>query len=232
MISFDTDCATVTEDGLDAAMSLVYYARMRFLIKLLPQLLASKQTAHVIDIFAPGTEANLIEDDLALLKPGNYKFLNVRSHTTYMKTLLFEKLAEQHPGKLALCHHFPHYVETPLFFHSGYPWWFQILWHTLAPIFKLFSMSEDECGNRMLYMATDKYPARQEPGTLSTEDAGATQGSDGKRGSGAYAVGPNNDPLDIAKHYEKFDREDIKRKLWDHTMNVFETVEAGKTYKV
>ena len=212
-------------------MSLLYYSRMRCIMQLLPLLLASQLPAHIISVFGAGLEGDkLFMDDLSLQKPGNFSFVNFRSHVVAMKTLFMERLAKQHP-QLSLTHVYPGLVQTPAFTYDYHPLWFKVLWTILGPILRTFiAISPDECGNRMLFLASSRFPPRQGSGDSSD----AMVGSDGKPGSGAYAMSDKSEPVPVVKKYEKYQEvygSDISAKVWDHTMDVFATIEAGKAYK-
>lgn len=223
-----------TEEGLDKLMSLNYYSRMRCIIKLLPLLLASPLPAHAITICTAGFEAKLIPDDLSLRRPENYGFVNRRSHLTYMTTFFHEALAKKYPGKLSLSHVYPSFVMTPGFTKEGVAPWFKTVWTWFAgPILRVFALSPEDCGDRNLFVATARFAAagqgeasNQQPG-----DVDVAFGTDGMRGSGSYSVNWNGETIDIAKAYEKFDKEELGRKVYDHTMKAFATIEAGDVFK-
>lgn len=226
-------------------MSLLYYSRMRFTVQLLPLLLASPLPtgAHVISVYAAGKEDKLFPQDLSLRDAGHYSFTNCRSHVTYMTTLFMEQLAERYPGKLSLVHLFPGLVVTDAF-ASGLvrmPLWVKVAWRLLAPFAKLFSVPPRECGERVVFLATERYPARESTkagkgggGTAASTtkgDVGIAVGTDGKRGTGAYAINWNGETIPTEKTYKKIREEGtLAGKVWDHTMKAFEEIEAGKVF--
>ncbi len=134
----------------------------------------------------------------SLRDPKQYGFSNTRSHVTYMTTFFMETLAERHCGRLSLVHVFPGLVITNAFNSASLPAWFKLIWPLAAPIVRPFSVPPRECGERMLFLATPRFPARQTVGngttakgdeTIANEvHAGIAIGSDGKRCSGSYAV--------------------------------------------
>ncbi|KAL4768704.1 hypothetical protein BDW60DRAFT_196751 [Aspergillus nidulans var. acristatus] len=99
-----------TEEGLDKKLSLHYYARMRFISNLLPQLNAAPSSpstspeapeeskspglASVVSVLEAGGEGQLIKDDLSL--KSNYSLANARTHAITMTSLSMTKLAQSH----------------------------------------------------------------------------------------------------------------------------------------
>ena len=232
-------------------MSLLYYSRMRFIIQLLPLLLAaSPLPAHVISVYAAGMEGKLFAEDLSLRDPKHYSFLNCRSHVVYMKTLFMEALAQRHPGRLSLVHVFPSLVITETNFDNvRVAAWVKFIWRWLvAPIVRPFSVPPRESGERMVFLATSRFPARQAAinadvaagdaeitAAAATEegDDGVAVGSDGKRGSGAYAVNWDGEVISTKKLYDAYKnvREgDLAGKVWDHAMKAFEEIESGTAF--
>lgn len=222
-------------------MSLLYYSRMRFITKLLPLLLASPLPAHVVSVYAAGKEDKLFPADLSLRDPKQYSFTNARSHVTYMTTFFLETLAERHRGRLSLMHVFPSLVMTGGFDNEHLPTWFKLIWRWVAaPIVRPFSVPPRECGERILFLATPRFPARQtmeggtsakDAGATATEgDAGVAMGSDGKCGGGAYSVNWDGETIPTEKAYKKVREEDLAGRVWEHTMRAFEEIEAGAVF--
>ena len=211
-------------------MALVYYSRMRMVMQLLPLLEASDLPAHVVSIYAGGLEGDLArgQSPLGTPDPAVYSFNLVRKHTTYMKTLFFERLAEQHPGRLSLSHVFPGLVITPVYKSSDSPLWFKIVWRIIAPFMKAFiALPHDESGLRMLYLATPRYAAK------GGKDAAAAKlgpgievarSTTGEVGGGAYSLNWDGKEQDVAKRYETIRKEGMGDKVWEHTMGVFEHI--------
>ncbi|KAI9790326.1 MAG: hypothetical protein M1835_001049 [Candelina submexicana] len=228
-----------TPEGLDTSISLLYYSRMRFVIKLLPLLLASKLPAHIVSIFAAGKESNTFPEDLSLRDPKHYGAANARSHVVHMTTFFMENLAKQYRGRLSLTHAFPGLVITEAFNDARLPAWFRIVWRIASPIARLFALSGEEIGERILFLASPRYPARQEPSgdvkyaqaSATGGKAGVAMGTDGNPGSGAYAVNWDGEPISTAKAYKRVRAEGLSEKVWDHTMKAFEEIEAGRTFK-
>ena len=214
---------------------------MRFITKLLPLLLASPLPAHVISIYAAGMESKLFPEDLSLRDPEHYTFSNLRSHVTYMTTFFMETLAEQHRRRLSLVHAFPGLVMTGGFDNPRLPAWFKLTWRWLVgPLVRPFAVPPRECGERVLFLATPRFPARpaaETGATVKDNEARTTEGNtdiaigtDGNRGSGAYAVNKDGETIIIEKAYKRFRGEDMAEKVWHHTMRAFEEIEAGRVF--
>ncbi|KAK9321583.1 hypothetical protein V1517DRAFT_170511 [Lipomyces orientalis] len=230
-----------TKEGLDTLLSLRYYSRMRFIINLLPLLLASPLPAHVVSVFAAGREGKFYPEDLSLRDPEHYGvFINI-SHVAYMTTFFVETLATRHPGQLSLVHVYPGLVMTNEFQTGRFPLWFKMMWRWLvAPIVWPFSVPLRECGERILFLATPRFPAWQttEVGIIAQEDDSASVegnvaiaiGSDGNYGSGAYAVNWNGETIPTEKAYKRFREDGLAERVWDHTMKAFEDIEAGNVF--
>ncbi|PYI10310.1 hypothetical protein BO78DRAFT_426891 [Aspergillus sclerotiicarbonarius CBS 121057] len=219
-----------TKEGIDVTMSLMYYSRMRAIMKLLPLLLKSTLPAKVVSVYAAGFEDKLYPEDLSLRDLTHYSYSQARSHMIYMHTLFMETLAEQHRGKLSLLHIFPGLVLGPGFDNPDLPTWFKVLWRwifvpLLAP---LVTVPPTECGDRMLSLASLRYPPQAVDSSESQEEA--VVGTDGRHGSGVYSLSRKGESNYNKKAYQKINKEEMRRKVWDHTMSAFEVIEAGKVF--
>ncbi|TKA83744.1 hypothetical protein B0A55_00081 [Friedmanniomyces simplex] len=234
--------AEITPEGLEVSMSLLYYSRMRFILKLLPLLLISPLPSHILSIFGAGLEkgpgAHLHPTDLSLTKnpAAHYGFLNLRVHVVHMTTIFFEHLAQQNPGRLSLVHVYPGLVFTPAIKNPSYPWWFKTAVFLLGPIAKrTIAIKPEEIGKRVLFLATPRFPARQgaEIGSKQTGggEVAVAMGSDGVKGGGAYSVNWDGETNDIERSYVKLREQGFERQVWEHTMKVFEVVGSGKRFE-
>jgi hypothetical protein len=203
---------------------------MRFVTQLLPLLLASPLPGRVVSVFGPGRDTKLILDDLSLRKPQNFNFTSLGSHAAYMTTFFFEKMAASHPGKLSLSHYFPMLVITPAFKGDGVPVWFKGVFAVVGPLFKLLSVNPKECGDRVLFHTSARFPARPDAGTKSPAKIGnvnVASSSDGVLGGGAYRVNWNGEEVPLGKGYKNIRKDEVSEKVWDHTMKVFQDISAG-----
>jgi len=212
-------------------MSLLYYSRMRFITQLLPNLLSSSlpTSAKIISVYAGGMEAqgSLFPDDLSL--DHHYSFANCRTHSVVMKTMFFEDLVTKHSGKLSCSHIFPGLVVHKGFDDPNFPLWFKITWSVAKPFTRFLPMyiRAEEIGQRVLYLATDAYPAG---GTEKRVD-GCVKATDGVEGGGAYSVGYTNEVNDVSKFYEKLRGERFKECVLQHTEAVFGAIERDGVFR-
>ncbi|KAJ9628793.1 hypothetical protein H2203_002696 [Taxawa tesnikishii (nom. ined.)] len=214
-------------------MSLLYYSRILFIQNLLPLLAPSVSASHthVISVYAAGLEGKLIPDDLSLRSPKNYGFHQARSHVVHMKTMAFEHLARQHQG-LSLVHVYPGLVITPAFYASTMPWWFRLMWAIVGPALSRWcALPAAESAARTIYLANNRRfpPAGDGAETRKLGDEVAL-GTDGDRGSGAYAVADNSGALDVNAKYEELRKKGFGDEVWEHTMQAFEEIRAGKVF--
>jgi len=211
-------------------LSLLYYSRMRFINQLLPLLLASPLSGRVVSVFGPGRDTKLVLDDLSLRNPQNFGFGNLGSHAAYMTTFFFEKLAASHPGKLSLSHYFPMLVMTPAFKGDGVPAWFKGLFAVTNPLLRLLSVSPKECGERVLFHTSPRFPARsldaEAKSPAKLENIKVALSSDGILGGGAYRTNWNGEVVPLGKGYKQICKDEVSTKVWDHTMKAFQEISA------
>ncbi|KAH6984340.1 hypothetical protein BKA56DRAFT_546602 [Ilyonectria sp. MPI-CAGE-AT-0026] len=210
-----------TPEGLDSFISTTYYSRIRFIMQLMPLLTASSLPGHVISVYAGGFEDGTSAGDWPVGCPpdSTYGVSSVRKHTCFMKTFVFEELADKHAGKLSLTHIYPGLVDGPGFSSPDMPTWFKFVWKILKPLAWLYMTSSDDCGQVMVYLATSNFPAK---GTV--DSAKATLSTKEEAGGGSYGVGQR---ADAAKgfRYERLRKEDTSKRIWDHTMEVLDRIE-------
>ena len=148
-----------------------------------------------------------------------------------MKTLFFQRLTREHPGKISFVHVYPGLVLGPGFYRDT-PKWLQIIWRWLGePLGKLFSTPPDEAGERVLYLATKKYEAASINDAQQSTSREVPIGTDGRIGSGAYAVNIKGEVVPTQKAYAKYEGQDLEGKIWSHTQRAFGEIEAGRVVK-
>jgi hypothetical protein len=215
-------------------MSVLYYSRMRFIIQLLPLLLASQLPSHVISVFGPHRNDKIFPEDLSLRDPKHYGFMNMGSHVAYMTTFFFEKLVTQQPGKLSLTHYFPGIVITKTYYVNELPRRFNYLARVLIPIANLLSLTvaQMESGERTIFHASSRFPAKdsKESKPSGMEEVQIAVSSDGIVGGGAYRTNWNGETFEMPKMYLKLRKEGMSKKVWDHTMKAFEEIGAGRVF--
>lgn len=227
-----------TKEGLDTQMSLLYYSRIRFILNLTPLLYRSQSPsgAHVISIFAGTMEDRIDARNLPIgpPPPKKYGVTSVRTHVSFMKTYLFEALAEKHAGKISFIHIYPGLVDGPTFLSPVNPLWFRILWRVAKVLMAWYMTSPEVCGHVMVFLGSGRYPA-QGLGVGADDGKGNTksdkEGNDvafssmRERGGGAYAVGQRGDEKKEVS-YAKLRQSDTRDRVWKHTMGVLEGVQG------
>lgn len=145
-----------TSEGIDISQALSYYSRMLFVMHLLP-LLHKAEAPRVVSVLAGGLERSAFDvDDINLKKPGAFGAMTAQGYACAMNTLTLEKLAVQNP-EITFVHAMPGWVATGNVWRgvhdpNSFMGWF--VWLLLAPLIGLFSMSEETCGQRNLFVVT------------------------------------------------------------------------------
>lgn len=203
-----------TSEGLDPSMTTRYYSRLRAVQKLIPLLNKSAQSPRILSILAGGQEAPINEDDLDCRE--NYAFWPASVHTATMGTLALERFARENP-RLSIVHWGPGPVVTPLFekakqFGMGLP----------------NPMSQDESGQRALYLATsDRYAV--EKGFVGDLDG---SGDAKQSGGGIFLVGPQGESRDNEAFLKDMRDRGVAENIWKFTEKVFaESIGEGSGRK-
>lgn len=208
---------------------------MRFVKQLLPLLLGSPLPRHVVSVFNPARDTKPIPDDLSLRDPRHYGFVNSGSHVAYMTTIYMENLAASHPERLSLAHYFPGLVLTNGFQDERLPKWFRLAWRfAIAPVIQPFTVSKKECSERVLFLASPRFPAQPlkniEEIQNSERSLEIAISSDSVVGGGAYRVSWNVETVPTRKVYEKLREEGLSERVLNHTIKAFEVIEAGNVF--
>lgn len=154
--------------------------------------------------------------------------MNMGSHVAYFTTLFMEHLAQKNEGKLSLTHYYPKLVMTPAFGSERLPKWFRWVMVVMKPLLKLYCVSSEECGNRVLFLASERYPAR---GLGRVESKmGVAMGSDGVVGGGHYRCNWNEEVMESEKVFRKVKAEGLGENVVSHTLNAFEEIEKGGVF--
>lgn len=103
------------------------------------------------------------------------------------------------------------------------PLWFRVVFWLMRPLLGLVTTPGKESGERVLFTATEEFSARKEGEETRI-------GTDGVRGSGAYAVGIDGEPMAIGKIYATLRAEGGKEQVWEHTTGAFREIEAGRKF--
>ncbi|KAK6434531.1 hypothetical protein LTR95_009281 [Oleoguttula sp. CCFEE 5521] len=235
----DFGVRTDTIEGLDASQSLLLFSRLRFIHSLSPLFPPSATTSpaalapatRIVSVYAAGYETasgTFYPEDLSLRQPGHYSFTNSRASAVHMKTLLFEHLAhKQYPGRVSCVHVDPGMVITPSYTSKTNPLWFKVVYFFAAPFLKLFiATSEDEIGHRVVYIATSGRYAAKHQGV----EGDVVMGTDGVKGSGAYASRSNGEVFDVRQHYERFRRERLGERIVEYTEEMWREIGEGRKF--
>ncbi|RFU32966.1 hypothetical protein B7463_g3378, partial [Scytalidium lignicola] len=204
-----------TAEGVEITQSLEYYSRMLFILHLLP-LLGEAEAPRVVSVLAGGLEPAAIHlDDLDLKKPGNFG-MNAQMHYAAMNTTTLEKLANDNPN-VTFIHSWPGWVNTGNVRRGSDPnsiigW---LVWLVLEPLISLFSFSDEESGQRHLFLGTSAafggrgIPWQGKPGINSLE----------KPADGLFLVNYKCDCTPNAKVMPVL-REKALGRIWDHTQEI------------
>ncbi|CZS92859.1 uncharacterized protein RAG0_03365 [Rhynchosporium agropyri] len=158
-----------SEEGIDIPHALRYYSRLRFIYNLIPLLKASL-LPRSISILAGGQESAI---DIHDLEVKNYfTFIKAAENGTTQTTLAFEELAKTNP-EITFIHKYPGFVNSGvidrllasaagLYTIPAY-----VARWTMVPIANIFSMTVDEAGERILFLATSsRFPASRTTETV------------------------------------------------------------------
>ncbi|KAL1663582.1 hypothetical protein GGF50DRAFT_115893 [Schizophyllum commune] len=138
-----------TVEGLDKNWAAMFFGRFRFIQNLAPALdraADAGEEAKVMTVVRAGIGAPLEWDELDMSRNG------LKRWATQMPTyhdFAMAGFAKRHP-KVTFIHANPGGVWTPLFRRSG-PLLAKILAYLFAPLLWLLSISEEQCGEYMMY---------------------------------------------------------------------------------
>lgn len=211
-------------EGLDRLTSIRFYSRMKFVDVLLPKLREAPH-ARVITVLAGGQEGKIDPEDMMLAKPGAYGLLSAGALTASLNTLFFEQLAAMAENrKIVFIHLFPGVVsDTGLTIKdAGAVLKFFLDW-VASPMMKLFGYTPEECGERVLFAATNGRFRRQKNEDERQQAKGTLieKGSDGELGSGMYLVQANSSVVVGGSTLKKMREDGMAMKVYHHTMDEF-----------
>jgi NAD(P)-dependent dehydrogenase (short-subunit alcohol dehydrogenase family) len=210
---------TESSEGLDKLTSIRYYARMRFLVNLLP-LLNAAPSPRVVSVLAAGREGQLWPEDFALRETGHYSVVKAAGAAASMTTLFFEEMGKGNP-KMVFVHLHPGTVASGTANRPEHFGWAMrlIFGWVLLPLIRVFGYTVEESGERVLFAATSgKFRAVQGGGE------GIEVGSDGKRGSGTYLVVGDSTTKEGSQAVKEMREKGLGQKVIDHTMGEFERI--------
>lgn len=214
-------------------MALVYYARTRFIVNLLPQLKQAQSLRRVVTVGAGSKEGAVVTTDWQANKIGPLSF---RPHATSMITLTLLAIARQAPG-VSFVHDYPGFVNTGMSreLTGIVPAISKVVF---APLMAVLRIPIDEAGERQLYLATSaRFPPRDPKATGTSDEmiplgkgVGTAVGADGSSGGGVYSVdyeaeGTSEKVQGVLKGLEK---DGTAEKVWKHVQEEFVRI-TGKT---
>ncbi|KAG4423333.1 hypothetical protein IFR04_003567 [Cadophora malorum] len=219
-----------SEEGIDIPHALRYYSRLRFIYNLLPLLKASP-LPRVITILAGGQESAIDINDLEV--KNNFTFIKAAENGTTQTTLALEELAKSNPT-ITFIHKYPGFVNSGVIDRllATAPGLFTIpatigRW-LILPVVNLFSMTVDEAGERVLFLATSsRYPASKMSGTAGVplqpgmKVAEASVVKDGVI-NGVYRVGPNDESAKESPVLPGYRADGVDALVWEKTLSTWE----------
>ena len=231
-----------TADGLDRKFVLHYYARMRFIVNLLPLLTAAGKDApdsvganvntglsRVVSVLDPlvsvrlGGSGKLDFSDLSLKH--TFTLQKCGAHASLMGNFFLEGLAQRNPHT-SFIHAYPSGVATGLMreLPAG-----GVISAVVMRLLSPFLVPIEESGERHLYAATS---ARFSPKIGGEASKGPVAlGSDEVGGSGCYWLSWNGEAFPANQKLRRTREQGAVEKVAQHTEDVYERVCAeGKTY--
>ncbi|KAJ6779506.1 hypothetical protein PWT90_11147 [Aphanocladium album] len=218
-----------TADGLDRKFVLHYYARMRFVTKLLPLLTAAAaQTnsgpgptanlSRVVSVLDPqvavraGGSGTLDFSDLSLKR--TFSLARCGAHASLMGDFFLEGMARRHPHT-SFVHAYPSGVATGVLRELPAA---RVLSAVLGVLLSPFMVPIDESGERHLFAATaDRFA----PKAAGKSDGDVAVGSDGTKGSGCYWANWDGEVFPANVKLDKTREQGAVEKVIQHTEEVF-----------
>ncbi|KAL4770690.1 hypothetical protein BDW60DRAFT_223786 [Aspergillus nidulans var. acristatus] len=209
----------MTPEGLHLLTALTHYSRTRFTANLLPLLEHASCLRRVVTVGAAGFEGPINTSDFGGLQVAPRQ---VRGHVATLITLGLEALA-RHAPSVSFVHSYPGTVDTPLTR--------RVMSSTGAA--PMDWMNPTESGERHLYLLTSsRYPGRNEDAGLAqlngdgVSDPDVIRGTDGKLGSGVYAVGLDGEcvSMETLGFLDTLRKREMVDLAWEHTVGEFERI--------
>ncbi|KAK7932260.1 hypothetical protein PG985_002972 [Apiospora marii] len=220
-----------TDEGLHYPMALMYYARTRFIVNLLPQLRQARSLRRVVTVAAGGKEGPVFPADFQANKLG---MLSFRPHATSMVTLSLLAIARQAP-EISFVHVYPGFVKTGMSreLTGVVPAVTKVLF---ASVMAMLQIPIEETGERQLYIATAaRFPPRQADrgadGIPVGPNVQIAVGADGQPGGGVYSVDYEAEGTSqrVQHVLEQFIKDGTAEKVWSHTEEEFKRITGSTT---
>ncbi|KAL0565211.1 hypothetical protein V5O48_016815 [Marasmius crinis-equi] len=216
-----------TSEGLSASYALTYASRFHFAQNLLPLLQQSSSLKRVVTVFAATKEGLIDESDFSGRNITNP--MKIRGHASSIVSLSLEILAQTAPD-VSFIHVFPGLVKSNLGRDAS--GWMKAITALSKVTVPLFAMPNEECGERHVFLATSaKYPPAKlngngQAGAPLGENISVARGTDGKMGSGVYAIDRDGESASPAVEtlLAKFRKEGVVERLREHTTKEIERI--------
>lgn len=220
-------------------MALIYYARTRFIVNLLPQLKQAQSLRRVITVAAAGHEGAIDKTDW---QANHMDLPSYRSHVTSMITLTLLAIARAAPS-VSFVHNYPGTVDTAITRRlTGSV--SSVTKVPPAPVKAVLKIPIDEAGERQLYLTTSARLPPRDVGAISGNTLGGAAdnmialsegmptaiGADGTPGGGVYSVdyeaeGTSERVQGVVRGFES---DGTAEMVWKHVQDEFVRV-TGST---
>ncbi|KAL8400806.1 hypothetical protein RB594_000993 [Gaeumannomyces avenae] len=216
-----------TPEGLPVITALQYYARVRFVANLLPQIRAAPHLRRVVTVLAGTKEGAVDTNDLPARK---VSLARARGHGTSMQTLALEQLARSAPD-VSFVHSFPGFVRTNI--GRGFGGGMRLLWAAAMTLLGPFAVPRDESGERHAFLCTSAaFPARAggkgdgTDGVALAPGRAVAGGTDGEVGSGVYTVDEHceSGSAAVRRTLANLREDGTAEAVWAHTVGEFERI--------
>jgi NAD(P)-dependent dehydrogenase (short-subunit alcohol dehydrogenase family) len=211
-----------TSEGIEVSTALSYYSRILLTLDLLPLLEASPGgRGRVVTVNGGGLETpHLDVEDIDMHKPGAFNGMKAQMRFVRLMTATFDKLAQEH-ADVVFVHAYPGAVNTGNAYRdNASPWslWGWLRWAIVTPLFWLLGLSEEEAGQRYLFLSTSAMFGGAGVGcTGAVEEGVNTLGVKGK--GGVFLVGRKQDCTPNMKNVALL-RQIAREKVWGHTLKM------------
>lgn len=217
-----------TPEGIDRKMCVNYYARMRFIHNLLPQLTAAaknKELSRVLSVLAAGSEGSIRTDDLALKH--NFTLHRCLAHCVVMTDFMVEELAKKYPGT-SFSHSYPGTVKSGIV--NELPGPARLAIKVLYSVSSPWILNLQTSGERHFFQITSAmYPPKEGCwGLPLPEGFEVCKGSEGTLGGGSYLLDWDAQATGNQSILQPLRDEGLCQKIWDHTMETFNSAVSRK----
>lgn len=210
---------TDTEEGLLYPIAVSYYARLRFIVNLLPLLQNATNLRRVVTVLAGTKEGTIHTDNL---QGRGSSMLSLQGHFSSMMTFALEAIAKKAPN-VSFLHVFPGFVKTNLGNDLKGPvvTVLKIIFAVLFPLIGPFIATPlNETGERQLFFVTSaRFPAAADntaSGIPVPDGVTVARGTNGTSGSGVYSISNNGETAsqNVEQLLSKLRNDGIAENVW------------------